>query len=142
VQLWRVGRRRIAWRPRLYEPPDGAHLPLVAEDPPDPDEQARRDGHLFDRMGGWPFAWIPVLLATLVVWPWRARTGRWPVVAYTLGMADQPGYRYETVVAGRAEADGLARRWAEEIRRYGRPQGEPDEVMPDRTHLFGRWRTF
>ncbi|WP_212844441.1 hypothetical protein [Catellatospora sp. IY07-71] len=124
VQLWRVGRRRIAWRPR------SAIIGL-----------AHDEGDMFPTLPGrlafQLLEWVPALAATAVVWPWRVHTGRWPVVAYTLGMADQAGYRYEEVVVGRAEADASARHWAEEIRRYGRPQSrEPDETVPDRTHLL------
>ncbi|WP_191843408.1 hypothetical protein [Catellatospora chokoriensis] len=125
VQLWRVGRRRIAWRPR------SAIRGLAHDDP-------MMFSPLPGRLVGQALEWIPALLATVVVWPWRACTGIWPVVAYTLGMADQSGYLYLATVGGRAAADTLALQWAADIGRHGRPQGvEPAEVVADRTDLTG-----
>ncbi|MFC7242007.1 hypothetical protein ACFQO7_05880 [Catellatospora aurea] len=125
LQLWRVGRRRLAWRPRSAS--------SASQEPgPFPD--------LPGRLVGQALEWVPALAATVVVWPWRRCAGRWPVVAYTLGMADQSGYHYHEVVHSRAAADALAARWAAEIRKYGRPQGrEPDEVVPDRHRLLDDW---
>ncbi len=60
------------------------------------------------------------LVATAVVWPWRASTGRWPVVAYPTG--DDPDAVLHCVwVTGRAAANAQAQRWVEETRLHGRP---------------------
>jgi len=61
-------------------------------------------------------SWAGALLATLVVWPWRAWTGRWPVVAYVLYRPDLNIEPVEVEVRGRAEADALVKRWVEQVR--------------------------
>jgi hypothetical protein len=108
--MWRVGRRRLAWRPRsVARFLDGADGPLfVAFAVP---------------VVGWLLAnWVGALLATLVVWPARTVSGRWRVVAYLL---DPPGGddRLQRVhVRGRARAQAVAQQWVLDIKRQGRPQ--------------------
>ncbi|RAK43399.1 hypothetical protein B0I29_101529 [Actinoplanes lutulentus] len=64
---------------------------------------------------------IAILLATAVVWPYRAITDNWPVVARELDGDDENlQWRW---VRGRAAADALAQQWATEIEQHGRPLG-------------------
>ncbi|WP_433789288.1 hypothetical protein [Actinoplanes sp. CA-252034] len=66
----------------------------------------------------WLFRLTFFLLATAVVWPFRALTGRWTVVAYELIDPDEkPVIRRK--VKGRKAADALAREWAAIIEREG-----------------------
>src|SRR3954464_15936812 len=82
---WRVGRRRLAWVPRMWavrlmEFADG-QMDLVVAAPV-----------LALVLGEWlcPVLaaarreWLRARVAMAVVWPARAFTGRWPVVAYRL----------------------------------------------------------
>ncbi|MEV4533786.1 hypothetical protein AB0J82_08140 [Asanoa sp. NPDC049518] len=64
----------------------------------------------------WLVMWLAALLATVAVWPWRAVSGRWLVVAYSTTGSDKSRRAH---VRGRAAADALAREWASEIK--GRP---------------------
>lgn len=76
--MWRVGRRRLAWRPRsltrFLEGADGPILAIVV---------LLAGVYLL-------LSWTGALLTTLAVWPSRAASGRWPVVAYIL---DPPRWR-------------------------------------------------
>jgi hypothetical protein len=66
----------------------------------------------------WLLKLIICLLATAVVWPFRALTGRWTVVAYELGdPTERPEIRRR--VKGRKAGDALAREWAAIIERDG-----------------------
>jgi hypothetical protein len=67
-------------------------------------------------------SWAGSLIATLAVWPTRVVRGRWPVVAYLLDPPNGDDRLRRVWVAGRAEADATARRWAVDIRQQGRPQ--------------------
>ncbi|WP_143049656.1 hypothetical protein [Asanoa ishikariensis] len=103
---WRVGRRRLAWRPvymgwNLNDSVDMTGILLALNLLP----------FVF-----WLLNWLAALLTTVFVWPWRAVSGRWLVVAYTT-TGNEPDRRAH--VRGRAPADALAREWAKEI--IGRP---------------------
>ena len=107
---WRVGRRRLAWVPRMWavrlmEFADGPCTLVVAA------------AVLALVLG----EWLCALLAMAVVWPARAISGRWPVVAYRLDHEGDDRLLTVRVVQGRAEADSLARQWAADIARQGRP---------------------
>lgn len=105
--MWRVGRRRLAWRPRSVTRFLGgvdewfllAVLPLTC-------------WYLLN--------WTAALAATPIVWAWRATTGRWSVVAYVFDADDDDRFRRVTV-HGRAAAADLARQWATDIREHGQP---------------------
>ncbi|MEU4690530.1 hypothetical protein [Actinoplanes sp. NPDC023714] len=123
---WRVGRRRLAWQPQ-YGDRGGGGLDLSGL-------QGEIGGVIALAIMGllllwWVMNWLLVLLATAVVWPWRAITGRWQVVAY---VTDTGGRELESRwVRGRSAADELARQWATEIEQHGRPiTGRVDEVPP------------
>ena len=70
--MWRVGRRRLAWRPRsvarFLEGADGPLFIAIA---------IALVAYLLA-------TWVGSLIATLVVWPMRVVRGMWPVVAYLL----------------------------------------------------------
>lgn len=105
---WRVGRRRLAWRPRyqgwfLHEPDEFEVLVVLNAIP----------------LAAYLLNWAGALLATAAVWPWRAVTGRWPVVAYPTTTGAK-GYR--THVRGRRAADALAQQWQIEITENGQPR--------------------
>lgn len=125
--VWRVGRRRLAWRPRFPNPVflDGwagsgpfeiiglAILLVLAI------------GHLLN--------WLAALLATAVVWPYRALSGRWLVVAYPLSShlrEDDPGSErpHQRRVDTRSAAMALTKQWARDIEQLGRPQEPPREA--------------
>ena len=106
---WRVGRRRLAWRPGV----SALHLLELAEGP------------LMLVVGipailWWLGTWVLALLATVVVWPTRAVTDRWPVVAYQLDAKGDENAVCRSV-HGRSAADALVREWAQAIERHGRP---------------------
>jgi hypothetical protein len=106
---WRVGRRRLAWRPgvQVLEFLQFADGPLaIAVGVP--------------VLAWWLGAWVVALLATAVVWPVRAIRGRWPVVAYRPDGPHGSGWHCQWV-EGRAAADAAAEKWAAEISRDGRP---------------------
>ncbi|MEO3769137.1 hypothetical protein [Micromonospora sp. B9E7] len=120
LRTWRVGRRRLAWRPRF----------------PQPEWLAGGDGGPFELLVvavllliglGYLLNWLAALLATSVVWPWRAISGRWPVVAYPLDSSlvatdDQRGDRpYQQRVTGRAAAMALTRQWVRNVEQQGHP---------------------
>ena len=101
---WRVGRRRLAWPPRLRGSGLGTDDLSVA---------------IWVLLLGWfVLSGAAALLATAVVWPVRALTGRWLVVAYKPGDPDDFQERRRWV-RGRTAADSLAREWAAEIERVG-----------------------
>ncbi|MEV1329194.1 hypothetical protein AB0J20_06420 [Micromonospora costi] len=105
---WRVGRRRLAWRPD-YEgwainSVDTTGIVLVLNVIP---------------LALYLVTWIAALVATTITWPLRAITGRWPVVAYSITTGDTI---YRIDVQGRGAADALAQRWALEIKQHGQPQ--------------------
>ncbi|MFK4244606.1 hypothetical protein ACI2KV_17125 [Micromonospora chokoriensis] len=121
LRAWRVGRRRLAWRPRF---PQAGWL-------------AGGDGGPFELLTfsvflliglGYLLTWLAALLATVVVWPYRAVSGRWPVVAYPLDSSpvatdDQRGDRpYRQQVTGRAAGAALTRQWARDIEQHGHPE--------------------
>jgi hypothetical protein len=108
---WRVGRRRLAWVPSMgvvqfMEFADGPFFLVVAVP-------------VLALVVG---EWLGALLAMAVVWPARAISGRWPVVAYRL---DHDGDNELRIVRveGRAAADSLVQQWAADIARQGRPGG-------------------
>lgn len=68
--------------------------------------------------------WDAALLATAAVWPTRAITGRWPVVAYRI---DDDG-RDVRWTADRESAGALVRRWAADIKRDGTPHRSMDAL--------------
>lgn len=115
--VWRIGRRRLAWRPRLTV--SGRAVP----------PQTGLD--LIDVTIGLLLAafwvvyaavnWTGALITTMIVWPWRAVAGRWPVVAYVLDPAGSglPSVRVDGL--SRAAADELTRRWAADIKAGGGP---------------------
>ncbi|MGW0214117.1 hypothetical protein ACWDXH_06980 [Micromonospora chokoriensis] len=124
LHAWRVGRRRLAWRPRF---PQGTWL-------------AGGDGGPFELLVlpffvlivlGYLLIWLAALLATVVVWPYRAVSGLWPVVAYPLDSSpvatdDQRGDQpYRRQVTGRAAAVTLTRQWARDIEQHGHPEPAP-----------------
>lgn len=72
---------------------------------------------------GWLLVnWLAALLATVVVWPTRAISGRWPVVAYLLGPADGDDRLLRVQVHDPAQAQTLANQWAMDIKRQGHPR--------------------
>jgi hypothetical protein len=108
-EMWRVGRRRLAWRPRLLgllsDGGDTSGIVALLNVIP---------------LGILLLNWMAALAATLATWPWRAVTGRWPVVAYPV--EDGGGDRFTRVyVQGRSAADTLARQWIAGIERTGAP---------------------
>jgi hypothetical protein len=121
-----VGRRRLAWRPRF---PNPAFLDGWADSGP------------FEIIGiaillvlaiGHLLNWLAALLATAVVWPYRALSGRWLVVAYPLssdlGEDDHGrGHPHQRRVNTHAAAMALTIQWASDIEQLGRPQEPPLE---------------
>jgi hypothetical protein len=110
--LWRVGRRRLAFIPGI---PEWIVELAGADDWPGVAGTALLVTTL-------AVVWTGTLLATAFVWPWRELKGHWPVVAYpTTG--GPPGGQNEwcVTVKGKANADALASRWAEEIKARGEP---------------------
>ncbi|MEU4238382.1 hypothetical protein [Actinoplanes sp. NPDC026619] len=108
---WRVGRRRLAWRP-------GAGAPGTFSIPSD--DLGLVIGVVV--LSVVLLVWSAALLATAVVWPARVITGRWLVVAYVVDRHDDDPPPQRRQVRGRAAADVLARQWAADIKRTGRPQ--------------------
>jgi hypothetical protein len=108
--MWRVGRRRLAWRPRsatrFLEGADGPIFLVVA----------------VPVLGYWLLSWVGALLATVVVWPCRRVTGNWPVVAYQLDPPDGDDNVQRIRATGCAEAEAAARQWVLDIKQHGRPQ--------------------
>ncbi|MFI5491569.1 hypothetical protein [Actinoplanes sp. NPDC051859] len=104
---WRVGRRRLAWLPGpgALELLDFGQIPVL--------------GWLVALAAflWWLLMWCSALLVTLIVWPMRAATGRWTVVARRLDGDDLQARRR---VQGRAAADSLVAQWAAELERHGR----------------------
>ncbi|MBM7489225.1 hypothetical protein JOD64_000447 [Micromonospora luteifusca] len=125
---WRVGRRRLAWRPRFPRPPlegaDGGPFEIIVI----AILAVLGLGHLLN--------WLAALLATSVVWPFRAISGRWPVVAYPLDPSlvatddrdGDPPHRRR--VAGRTAAVALTRQWVRDIERQGHPDRLVDRPGP------------
>jgi hypothetical protein len=74
---------------------------------------------------GYLLNWLAALLATTIAWSWRAMTGRWPVVAYTLDAVGEDKF-HRIVVEGCADADALARRWALDVKEHGQPRAPVD----------------
>jgi hypothetical protein len=106
--VWRVGRHRLAWRPIARAP---WQAPGYEYNPFGP-----RTRETFDVVN-----WVVAVLATIVVWPYRFVTNRWPVVAYVVDPFDGDSRQHRTRPLRRAEANALARQWAEHIKRDGRP---------------------
>ncbi|WP_285551339.1 hypothetical protein [Actinoplanes regularis] len=106
---WRIGRRRLAWRP--------SSTPLEALGLLDLEVIGLI--LLLPFLAWWLATWIAALLATTVVWPMRAISGRWTVVAYDLDSSNdiEPVY---CSVPDRETADATVRRWVAEIQRHGR----------------------
>jgi hypothetical protein len=115
---WRVGRRRLAWRPsssvlELLQFADGPFALLVG----------------IPVLAWWLATWVSSLLMTVVVWPARMVSGRWPVVAYLLDHAE--GDQLQCLwVQGRGAAESTALQWASDIKRQGRPQLPADTSEP------------
>ncbi|MEV1144003.1 hypothetical protein [Micromonospora sp. NPDC049799] len=120
LRVWRLGRRRLAWRPRFPQPAlqgaDGGPFEIIAL------------AILLVVTIGYLLDWLAALLATAVVWPYRAMSGRWPVVAYPLpshlgedGQSRTRLHRHR--VKDRQAALALTRQWARDIEQLGRPQG-------------------
>jgi hypothetical protein len=113
--LWRVGRRRLAFKPGV-----GWLVDVTAA-----------DGVLGVALGALALAvvvavWTAAIVATVVVWPWRELSGNWPVVAYALtGGPAGEGHERLVTVRGKAAADALVKRWADEIKASGQPVSEP-----------------
>ncbi|MET7863127.1 hypothetical protein [Micromonospora taraxaci] len=124
LHAWRAGRRRLAWRPRF---PQAAWL---ADGYIGPFELLVLPVFLLIGLG-YLVTWLAALLATVVVWPYRAVSGRWPVVAYPLDSSpvatdDQRGDRpYRQQVTGRAAGAALTQQWARTIERHGHPEPAP-----------------
>jgi hypothetical protein len=109
--MWRVGRRRLAWRPRsVARFLDGADGPFIVL--------------AIIPLTGYLLNWVGALLATVVVWPSRAISGDWPVVAYLLDPQDGDQKLQRAQVSGRVDADAMARRWVLDIKQRGQPQIE------------------
>jgi hypothetical protein len=104
---WRVGRRRMAF----LGGPTGATAFELGVD-------LEAWFLLLPVLVWWLLKVTVLLVSTAVVWPFRALTGRWTVVAYEL---DDPTERPEIRrrVKGRKAADALAREWAAVIERDG-----------------------
>ena len=100
---WRVGRRRLAWRPDYegwaIDSVDTTGTVLVLNVIP---------------LALYLLNWIAALVATTITWPLRTTTGKWPVVAYSITTGDKV---HRIDVQGRDAADALAHRWALEIER-------------------------
>lgn len=107
---WRVGRQRLAWRP---VPRALWRAPGYRYDPFHPGRET------FDMLNG-----LSALLATAVVWPWRAVTNRWPVIAYVPDAPDGNIQEHRTPPMRRAQAKAVVRDWAEHIKRYGEPPAQ------------------
>ncbi|MEW2331831.1 hypothetical protein AB0880_29015 [Micromonospora chersina] len=109
--LWRVGRQHMAWRPVPRAPwrAPGYRYPLTG----------LRGPETFDMLSA-----LGALLATPLVWPWRAVTNRWPVVAYALDAPDGNIHLHRTPPMRRAQAKVVVRAWAEHIERYGEPPAQ------------------
>jgi hypothetical protein len=105
--MWRVGRLRLAWRPIMRAP----WTPTTDYDP-----MAKRTEQDVDLLN-----WLAVLLATPLVWPWRAVTNQWPVIAYTMYPTDGDSRQRRSAPMPRTEADALVREWADHIKQYGEP---------------------
>ncbi|MEU9827031.1 hypothetical protein [Micromonospora chersina] len=102
--LWRVGRQHLAWRPvprALWRAPGYSY---------------RQGPEGLDMLSS-----LGALLATPLVWPWRAVTNRWPVVAYALDAPDGNIHLRRTPPMRWAQAKMVAHAWAEHIERYGEP---------------------
>ncbi|WP_130332028.1 hypothetical protein [Micromonospora kangleipakensis] len=112
---WRVGRQRLAWRPVLRAP---WRTYMYQSDPFNPFNPVKRR-ETFDLLNV-----VGALLATLVVWPWRAVTNRWPVIAYVPDDPEGNLQMHRTAPMRRAQAKAVARDWAEHIRRYGEPPAQ------------------
>ncbi|SIN41230.1 hypothetical protein SAMN04489832_6686 [Micromonospora cremea] len=86
---------------------------------------------------GYLLNWLAALLATSVVWPYRAVSSRWPVVAYPLDSSlvardDQRGDRsHRRRVTGRAAALALTERWVRDIERQGHLEEGGRPAAPD-----------
>ncbi|MER7894217.1 hypothetical protein ABTX15_30825 [Micromonospora sp. NPDC094482] len=118
LRVWRVGRRRLAWRPRFPQPAlggsDAGPFEIIAL------------AILLVLTIGHVLNWLAALLATTVVWPYRAASGRWLVVAYPLPAHlgdDDPGRHdlHRQGVKDRQAALALTREWAKNIEQLGRP---------------------
>jgi hypothetical protein len=109
-RMWRVGRRRLAWRPHYHgwivDADDGHGILLIVNLLP---------------LVGYLANWVAALAATAAAWPHRAFTGTWPVVAYMLDPDGGDGLR-RADVRGQREADELARQWVLDIKQHGQPQ--------------------
>jgi hypothetical protein len=108
--MWRVGRHRLAWRPVSRAPWKAPGYGY------DPMSMHARRMQIVDLLN-----WVGALLATVVVWPWRVVTNRWPVIAYVLNAFDGDSRQRRTSPMPRAEADAMAGEWAGHIKRYGEP---------------------
>jgi hypothetical protein len=119
-RMWRVGRRRLALRPRYHgwiiNADDGYGILLVVNLIP---------------LAGYLLSWIAALAATAVAWPWRSLTGRWLVVAYMPDPDGDDGLR-RVQVKGRTNADALARQWLLDIKQHGEPGAPPTRVAAAR----------
>lgn len=109
---WRVGRRRLAWRPW------GEPIRLL--------EFAQEPFTLFVAVPvlvWFLLAGIAFVVTGAVVWPVRALTGRWLVVARQLdGDEHEPRSAW---ALGRDVSNELIRRWCRDIEVHGRPVAAP-----------------
>ncbi|MCP2329514.1 hypothetical protein HDA40_008021 [Hamadaea flava] len=99
-ETWRVGRRRLAFRPYITgfaDAPDSSELSLII---------------VLLQVVPFAVVWLAALAATMAVWPWRALTGRWLVVAYPTA---SPGKAHRRRVDSAAEAKQLVAQWSEAI---------------------------
>jgi hypothetical protein len=116
---WRVGRRRLAWRPgsSVFELLEFTANPYFAV----LDVPILLWLFLLTIaiLLWWLVMWTTALLATAVAWPVRHVSGKWPVVAYPTDSDSDDGSRL-LWVQGRAAADATARRWAADLKQDGR----------------------
>ena len=132
---WRVGRRRLAWQPRV---PDWLKMFVWIVDGP-----------------GDPILWLPALVSLVVVIPgllwyglnwlvcllvtpftWLGRTvfGRpWLVVAYAV---NNYGAEYRANAADLAAADALVKQVTAEIRDGGRPRSLRAPGLPQTLRVW------
>ncbi|NUO60841.1 MAG: hypothetical protein HOV71_16815 [Hamadaea sp.] len=99
-ETWRVGRRRLAFRPYLTglaDAPDSSDLSMVI---------------VLAQIVPFAVVWLVALVCTVGVWPWRALSGHWLVVAYPTA---SPGAAHRRWVGSAAEAKRLVVEWADAI---------------------------
>ena len=114
--MWRVGRQRLAWRPR----------PLTRWIDTGIDELTAVVMAL--PVALWMLNWMTAMFATCAVLPYRAIVGRWPVIAYILDPADGNRRLHRACPRRRPEATALMHQWALDIKQHGQPEMPPSPV--------------